>query len=404
MPNRSRAGLDVVVLHLEGFDPEDDVEIRVQLRGGGAEILQVAHDALARGLGHLVVAAPFPDHVGTAVAADVERRGVLEARTAVVRPDRHVGEVGHGAHQLLQRLAIVPLHDRVVLRHREPRQARAERMIDAGAAERRVFHEEPVGHRARLEHAHAGFEPVLPAEVREFAQVVEIRVEVERRPEALGQRRVDEVVEARRVSVELRIVFVRHQVLVRHVGLQAVDLAMGEAGFGQRRDVALGIEAAGGAPVLRVAGVPVRAVPAEGGGKQDARRQFLPRQAAHAVGQQPHRGEKKRTVACDDLARAVVGEAEPHPGGRGCGGRGELSSPVARPERDIDAASRGRAAAHGGLGEPRECKGRRAFTWTGGDRVKDGADRRQSGSSHEVSGYGCPKSSRRPDPSQNEHC
>jgi hypothetical protein len=87
-------------------------------------------------------------------------------------------------------------------------------MVHAGAAERRVFLEEALGHRARLEHAHAGLEAVFAAEVGELDEVVEVGVEVERGPHALGQRRVHEVVEARRVGVELRVVFKRDEVLV----------------------------------------------------------------------------------------------------------------------------------------------------------------------------------------------
>ena len=54
----------------------------------------------------------------------------------------------------------------------------------------------------------------------------------------------------------------------------------------------LGIEAAGGAPVLGVAAVPVRAVPAEGGGEEEARGEFLAGERADAVGEEADGGEE----------------------------------------------------------------------------------------------------------------
>lgn len=153
---RAHAGLDVVVLHLERLDAEDDVEVGVQRRRGVAQVVQEARDALARGLGDLLVAAPLADHVGPAIAADVERRGVLEARAAVVGPDREVRKVGHAPQQPLQGLAEVAARDRVILREGVARQPGAERMVDARTAERGILLEEPLGEGARLEHAHAG--------------------------------------------------------------------------------------------------------------------------------------------------------------------------------------------------------------------------------------------------------
>ncbi|NDC52296.1 MAG: hypothetical protein EBZ66_03960, partial [Actinobacteria bacterium] len=123
--------------------------------------------------------------------------------------------------------------------------------------------EEALGEGTRLEHAHAGPQAVLAPEFRQFGELVEIGIEVHRRPEALRELRRHEVVEARHVGVELRVILERHEVLVRHLSLQAVHLAVGEARLGQRRHVLLGIEAARRAPVLRIAGVPMRPVPAE---------------------------------------------------------------------------------------------------------------------------------------------
>jgi hypothetical protein len=77
-----------------------------------------------------------------------------------------------------RRFAVVLLHNRVILRQGVARQAGAERVIDAGAAECGILLEEAFGQRARLEHAHAGLEAVFAAEVGEFFQVVEVGVEV----------------------------------------------------------------------------------------------------------------------------------------------------------------------------------------------------------------------------------
>ena len=313
----------MVVLHLERLETEDDVEVGVQLGGGVAEIVEVADDALAGGLGDLVVVAPLADQVGAAVPADVERGRVLEAGAAVVGPHGHVGEIGDGADDLLQGLTVVAADDGMILRHRVAREAGAERMVDARAAERGIFLEKPVRHRARLEHAHARFQTVAAAEPGELAEMVEIGVEVERGPETLGQRRIHKVVKAGAVGVKLRVVFVRDEILVGHVALQAVDLAVSKAGLGERGHVVLGIEAAGGAPVLGVAGVPVRAMPAESGGEKKAGGEFFPGEVGRAVSEQADGGVKERTVAGGDFAGAVLSETEPHPGGVGCGGGGE---------------------------------------------------------------------------------
>ncbi len=114
-------GLDVVVLDLEGLDAEEDVEIGIHLGGGDLEIFEEASDARTRGGGDLVVVAPLADHVGTAVAADVERGAVFEAGAAVVREERHMAEVRHGVHELADRGAEMLDRDRVVLRERVAR-------------------------------------------------------------------------------------------------------------------------------------------------------------------------------------------------------------------------------------------------------------------------------------------
>ena len=77
---------------------------------------------------------------------------------------------------------------------------------------------------------------------------------------------IDEVIEARGVGVELRIILKGDHVLKGHVRLESVDFAVRKAGFGERGDVALGFKFAGAAPILGVAGIPMRPMPAEGGG------------------------------------------------------------------------------------------------------------------------------------------
>jgi hypothetical protein len=101
------------------------------------------------------------------------------------------------------------------------------------------------------------------------------------------------VVEAGQVGVELRVILERDEILVRHLPLEAVHLAVRETRLGQRGHVLLGIEPARRAPVLRVAGVPMRPVPAERRRQQHTRGEFFPRERPRAVRQQPHRREKE---------------------------------------------------------------------------------------------------------------
>ena len=392
----THARLDVVVLYFEGFDAEDDVEVRVNLGGAGLEIAEDTGDAVAGGFGDFVVVAPLADHVRAAVASDVEGGGVFEASAAVVRPERHVAEIGDGTDEFLEGFAVMATDDGVILRHRETREARAERVVDAGAAQCGIFLEEPLGHRAGFEHTHAGFQAVAAAEVGEFAEMVEVGVEVEGGPETAGEFGVDEVVEARGVGVELRVVFVGDEILVRHVGLETIDLAVGKTGFGEGGDVALGIEAAGGAPVLGVAGVPMGTVPAERRGEENAGGEFLAGEGADAVGEEANGGEEEGAVGGDDLAGGSggigigCGDANPGPGGlggsvdgwRGRGGR-DAGDEVARGEGDEDTARGGaRGRGDGGTGEAGERGGRSDFTRGGGGGMENGREEGEGRGSH----------------------
>lgn len=238
---------------------------------------------------------------------------MLKARAAVVGPHRHVAEVRHGAHEFLETLAIVTLHDRMILRHRVARKPGAERVVDACAPERGILCKESFRQCARLEHADPGFQAVAACEIGNAHEVVEIRIEVVPWPDALGQFRVDKMVETGGVGVELRVVLVCDKILQRHVGLEPVDLAMGEACFGERGDVVLGVEIAGAPPVLGEAGVPMWTVPAERGGQVNACGEFFSGKVAGAAGQQPDRGEKERAVGRDNLAIAGLIDLHPDP-------------------------------------------------------------------------------------------
>jgi hypothetical protein len=265
---------------------------------------------------------------------------VLEAGAAVIRPDRHVAEIGHGADELADGGAVVFDGDGVILGEGVARQARAERMVDAGAAERGVFLKKPLGHRAWLKHAHARAQAVAAADLGEFFQVVEIGLKIHLGPEPAGERGGEEVVETGRVGVELRVVFVGDEVLVGHVGLEPVDFAVREPAFGEGGGIMLGIKAAGRAPVLRIAAVPMRPVPAEGGGQKKPGLKFGAGGFGEAVRQQTNRGEKERGLVGRDFAGAV-GDAEPHPAGLFGGGSGELFRPTPGSEGDGDAGAGG---------------------------------------------------------------
>ena len=321
---------------------------------------------------------------------------MFEASAAVVRPERHVAEIGDGTDEFLEGFAVMATDDGVILRHRETREARAERVVDAGAAQCGIFWEEPLRHRAGFEHTHAGFQAVAAAEVGEFAEMVEVGVEVEGGPETAGEFGVDEVVEARGVGVELRVVFVGDEILVRHVGLETIDLAVGKTGFGEGGDVALGIEATGGAPVLGVAGIPMRTVPAERRGEENAGGEFLAGEGADAVGEEANGGEEEGAVGGDDLAGGSggigigCGDANPGPGGLGgsvdgwrvWGGR-DAGDEVARGEGDEDTARGGtRGRGDGGTGEAGELGGRSDFTRGGGGGMENGREEWEGRGSH----------------------
>ena len=215
----------------------------------------------------------------------------------------------------------------MILRHGVAGQAGPEGMIDPRAAQRGVLLEEALRHRAWFEHAHPRLQPVLASIVGELLQVLEVGVEVERRPEPPGERRIHKMVKAGRVGVELRIIFPGDEVLVGHVHLEAVDLDMGEPGLGQRGDVVLGVETAGAAPVAGVTGVPVRAIPAEGRRQQEPGGEFLAgqRAEAHAMRrEQPDGGEQEGAVRGEDFTVSFFVDAQPDPGGFSGGGRREV--------------------------------------------------------------------------------
>ena len=94
----AHAGFDVLMLHLERFDAQNNIKVGVQFGRGGLQIFQITDDAFARRLRDFIVVTPFADHVGSAIATDIKGRGVLEAGAAVIGPDGHVAQVGHMAH------------------------------------------------------------------------------------------------------------------------------------------------------------------------------------------------------------------------------------------------------------------------------------------------------------------
>ena len=369
----AECGFDVFVFHFERLDPEQDVEIGIHGRGGALEVFEETRDARTGGGGDFVVVAPFADHVRPAVASDVERGGVFEAGAAVIRPDRHVTEIGHRADELADGGAVMFDGNRVVLREGVTRQARAERMVDARAAERGIFLKKTLWHRAWFKHAHARAQAVAAADVGEFFQVVEIGFEVHLGPEPARERRGEEVVEARRVGVELWVIFVGDEVLVRHVRLEAVDFAMSETALGERSGVLLGIEAAGGAPVLGVATIPVRAVPTKAGHDEEAALELLAGGIAEAVDEQAHGGEEQRGFVCGDFAGAI-GDAEPHPTALVASGGGQFFRPPAGSESDVHAGAGAGGEGDFGAGEQGEFAGGRVFDGYGGGRDVQGAN------------------------------
>ena len=84
-----------------------------------------------------------------------------------------------------------------------------------------------------------------------------------RLPESFREWRIDEVIKARGIGIELRVIFRLHRVFHRHVRLEAVDLDMREPGLSKRGDVLLTIELTRAAPVLREAAIPMRTMPWE---------------------------------------------------------------------------------------------------------------------------------------------
>ena len=346
----AETSLDGVVLDLEGFDAEKDVEVGVDLGGGGLEVAQITDDALAGGLGDFVVVAPLANHVGAAVASDVEGGGVLEAGAGVVGPEREVGEIGDAAEEGLDGLAVVADGDGVVLGKAVAGKARAERVIDAGAAQGGELGEEALGEAARLEHDHAGFQAVAAAEIGEGDEAVEVGVEVVGGPEAAGELGVDEVVKACAIVVERGVVFVGDEILVGHVGLEGVDFEVGEAVFGEGGDVGLVGEVADGAPVLSERGVVERAVPRERGGEEDAGGEFGTSGVGQPCGEEADGGEEEGAVGGDDFAVAVIVEAEPNPGGGGvvAGGLSPAAGGEAEGEAGAGGGDGGEACTGGG--------------------------------------------------------
>lgn len=113
----------------------------------------------------------------------------------------------------------------------------------------------------------------------------------------------------------------------------------------------LAVEIPRAAPVLGEARIPVRPVPAEGGGQEDAGREFFAREIVCAAGEQPDRGKKKGAMRGGDLAAAIVGDAQPRPGGGVLRLAWRLGGQFAAGKRNADAPAGG---AEFGSGEARE--------------------------------------------------
>ena len=223
---------EVVVFDLERLHPEDDLKARVRLGGGVVDEPEPARSAPGSGLGDFFVAAPLADEERPAVAPDVQAGGVLEARAGVVRPDAQVGEIRHGRHQVAHLLAVVVLRHRVILREDVARNVRAERVVDARAAQRGVAGEELLRQRARLKRAHARLEAEGAPSGGQLLHPVEVGREVLVRVDAPRERRVHKLAQARRVGVELVVVLGLHARLEGEALGKAVDLEVRKAASG----------------------------------------------------------------------------------------------------------------------------------------------------------------------------
>ena len=305
-----------VVLAHERLEARDDAEAGRHGAGGVAERAEELERVLARDAGDGGVVAPLAHHVGAAVAADVERRRVLEPRAAVVGPDRQEPEVGDLLEQRPDHLGVVIADERVGQRHRVARPERPERMVHARAAQHRVPGEELLGHRPRLEAEQARDEAVrarqrgVPLEEREVGRQVVGRIQ------AAVERRVDELIERRAVGVEHRVDLALGSRLEPHGVGEAVHLDVGVARFGEPPHVGVGIEAALDARLLRQEDVVAGAVPAERRlqlERAPCRQRLIGQDVEHVGGGAEQAGRGRR------LQPAGAVRAEFEPNRRACG-------------------------------------------------------------------------------------
>ena len=78
---------NVIMLNFKWFQTQRNLEFGIDFRGRNSEQRHEINDIFTRHCRDLIVIAPFSNQIGTAVAADVERIGVLESGPAVVTPN-----------------------------------------------------------------------------------------------------------------------------------------------------------------------------------------------------------------------------------------------------------------------------------------------------------------------------
>ncbi len=177
---------EVFALAVERLQPGDDPEPGMDLAGRVAQDAVVARHVLGRQPGDLVVVLPLPDQVGPAVAADVERLGVLEPGAAVVGPDGHEGQLGRLAHEVRDQLRVMGPGRRVGQGQREAGLEAAEGVVDPRSAQCGVAAEELLGHRARLEREQARRQAVLHGQLDVLLEPGQVGIQVSLGIDALG--------------------------------------------------------------------------------------------------------------------------------------------------------------------------------------------------------------------------
>jgi hypothetical protein len=209
------------------------------------------YQIICRSLCDLCAALPLADHIPSAVAADVERTGVFEARAAVVRPHGHIIDLRHCAQQVFHELGIMLLHNwvrdgKIISGFQAPY-----RMIDACAAEHRIAFQESIGHRTGFEAGDAGGHSVFFGKFGVRLQIVEVRLKVIFIVKAAVEKACDELIERGTIGVEAVEVLALRPLLNRHCKCQSVDLGMRTSHARKRAYVFLTVEIFDGAIVHR---------------------------------------------------------------------------------------------------------------------------------------------------------